>query len=155
MARLISDDFKRKLDSDFITAEDSEDKIQSVFASYLCVRVAGYLETCLKEEIISYIEKRCPSHIKSFIAKAIQNTTNLTHKKIKEALRSFSEDWGENFEQNMTEEMRQSVGSIYDNRNSIAHGKSCNISLREVKRHYSNIKDVVVVIHQAMTSNPR
>lgn len=138
---------------DFITAEKAEDEIQSIFAKYLCVRVSGYLECCLKEEINSFVEKRCSRQIQSFIATAIKNTTNLTSDKITETLKRFSQNWSENFKNNMTEELMQSVGSIYNNRNSIAHGGSCNISLRDVKQHYSNIQNVVNVIHYAICTN--
>lgn len=153
MARLIRTDYKRKLDNDFETAENTEGVVQAVYASYLCVRVAGYLESCLKEEITQFIDKKCPPHIKSYIAKSLQNTTNLTRKKIRESLKSFCDDWCEYFEGNITEEQTQSIGSIYDNRNSIAHGQNSGITLSQIKKHYANIEQVVEIIHNAITAN--
>lgn len=154
MARLIREDYKRKLDADFAIADTQEDEIQAVYSKYLCIRLAGYLEACLKEEIGLFVERRCPANIKNYILSSLQNTTNLTHSKIQKALQNFSDDWCEHYTNNATDEMIQSIGSIYSNRNRIAHGQNCNISLCQLKEDYENVQQVVDAIHNAITSAP-
>ena len=153
MTRLIREDYKRKLDADFTIASTLEGEIQSVYSRYLCVRVAGFLEACLKEEISLFVEPRCPANIKKYIISTLQSTTNLTHNKIIKALQNFSQDWSEHYAGNVTEEMTQSIGSIYSNRNNIAHGQNSNITLQQVKKDYENIKHVVQAIHNAITDS--
>lgn len=117
-------------------------------------QLAGYLEACLKEEIGLFVERRCPANIKNYILSSLQNTTNLTHSKIQKALQNFSDDWCEHYTNNATDEMIQSIGSIYSNRNRIAHGQNCNISLCQLKEDYENVQQVVEAIHNAITNAP-
>lgn len=58
MRRLKQDDYIRKLDDDFKLAEEAEDEIQAVLAKFICVRLCGFVEVCLKERIQGFVDGR-------------------------------------------------------------------------------------------------
>jgi len=150
--RLQKDEYIRKLDNDFKLADGAEDELQSVLAKYLCIRLCGFMEVCLKERIQTFVKDR-RSHIAivTYVSKAIKDITNLNSKKLQAALKSFSEDWESYYVSNVTEEMKDTLGSLYTNRNIIAHGGNVDMSLTQLKAHYSNLKAVADIIDKAVT----
>ncbi len=152
MARLIRDDFIRRLDEDFRLAEKTENEVQSVLAKYICVRLCGFVEVCLKERIQNFVDDRGTHHIvKDYIKNAIKGTTNLNSEKLVAALGKFSKDWAEYYLERVTEEMKMSLGNIYNNRNAIAHGQNANVSLQQLKRDYTNLRAVVEIFNEAIS----
>jgi hypothetical protein len=151
MARLKQDDYIRKLDSDFKLAKDAEDEIQSVLAKFICIRLSGFVEVCLKEKIQRFVDKRkTHAAVCSYIENSMRGMTNLTFDKLRNILNSFSGDWACYFEMKVTEEMKSSLGTIYTNRNTIAHGGNANITIRQLEKHYNNLKAVADVLEQSM-----
>ena len=151
--RLASDEYRRKIISDFSLAEKIEDpELQAKMAKFLCVRVSGYIEVFIKERITNFIEDR-KSHkvIKSYIQAAVKNITNLNNKKMVELLKSFSSDWAEHYENNVTEEMKSSLGSVYSLRNNIAHGGNDSLSLLVLKDHYFNIEQLLDIVDKSIS----
>lgn len=151
--RLASDEYRRKIKNDFSLAEKIEDpELQAKMAKFLCIRVGGYVEVFIKERITKFVEDR-KSHkiIKSYIQAAVKNITNLNDKKMAEFLRSFSSDWADYYESNVTDEMRSSLGSVYSLRNNIAHGGNDSLSLLVLKKHYSNIEQLLEIVDKSIS----
>lgn len=71
---------------------------------------------------------------------------NPNMQRIGELLRSFDRDWGDQIEVSATDEMKQAVNSIVDNRNRIAHGENVGISFAPLRRYYQNAVDVIELI---------
>lgn len=152
MPRLKQDDYIRKLDNDFKLAEEAEDEIQAVLAKFICVRLCGFVEVCLKERIQAFVDgRKSHSVISSYINNTIKGLTNLNTNKLRAALASFSQDWAEYYETNVTVEMKSTLGTIYTDRNTIAHGGNVSISLSQLKRHYENLKGVAALIEKAVS----
>ncbi len=145
--RLLRQQYIKKLDSDFALAAKAEDEMQATFAKYICVRLGGFMETSLKESIQNFVEAR-KSHsvISSYIKTRLQDITNLNAEKIERVLKSFSDDWCREFKKRSTDEMRMSLGSVYTNRNDIAHGGNNNVSLTNLKNDYANLKSVASLL---------
>lgn len=149
--RPASIEYKRKLTNDFLLAENQEPEIQAMMARYLCVRVTGYVEVFVKERIQSFVEDR-KSHkvIISYIQADIKNKTNLNNQKMVELLKSFSSDWADYYERNVTEAMKSSLGSVYTLRNNIAHGGNDSLSLNLLKKHFANIESLLKIIDESI-----
>lgn len=150
--RIASEAYRRKLQNDFILAEDQEGEIQSQLAKFLCIRIGGYIEVFIKERIQRFVDNR-KSHqiISAYINNAIKDITNLNNNKIQIILASFSNEWAEYFNNNVTNEMKSSLGSIYNVRNNIAHGGNDSLSLIEIKRHFANIELALEIIDKAIS----
>lgn len=150
--RLVSTDYKRKIDSDFRLAEIQDPEIQALMAKFLCVRIGGYIEAYIKERICNFVSNR-KSHkvITSYIQTAIRNITNLNNKKLIEFLKSFSSEWAEYYTLHVTQEMTSSLGSVYNLRNNIAHGGNDSLSLMELKKHFGNIEQLLIIVDKAIS----
>lgn len=149
--RLVSADYKRKIENDFRLAATQEPEIQALMARFLCIRVGGYIEVYIKERIRNFVEDR-KSHkvITSYIQAAIKNITNLNNKKLVDLLKSFSSDWADYYQNNVTEEMKSSLGSVYDLRNNIAHGGNDSLSLMDLKQHFANIELLLEIVDRSI-----
>lgn len=150
--RLVSAEYKRKIDNDFLLAESQDPEIQAIMARFLRVRVGGYIEVFIKERIRNFVEDR-KSHkiITSYIQAAVKNITNLQNKKLVELLKSFSPDWADYYERNVSDEMKSSLSSVYDLRNNIAHGGNDSLSLLALKKHFLNIERLLDIVDQSIT----
>lgn len=150
--RLASADYKRKIDNDFRLAETQDFEIQALMSRFLCIRVGGYIEVFIKERICNFVEDR-KSHkvVKAYIQTAVKNITNLNHKKMVDLLKSFSPDWADHYEQNVSEEMKSSLGSVYELRNNIAHGGNDSLSILTLKKHFSNIEQLLNIVDESIT----
>ena len=58
-------------------------------------------------------------------------------------LSKFSGDWGEKFQEKISEKQLESLNSIISNRNSIAHGQQDNISYKMIGQYYIDLKEIV------------
>lgn len=150
--RIASESYRRKLDSDFILANQQDDEIQALMARFLCIRIGGYIEVFLKERIQRFVDNR-KSHkiISEYIQNAVRNITNLNSDKIETILRSFSNDWADYYKSNVNEEIKSSLGSIYTIRNSVAHGGNDSLSLLNLKRHFANVDLALDIVDRAIT----
>lgn len=152
MSRLRKNEYIRKLNNDFKLAEDAEDEIQSVLAKYICIRMCGFVEVCLKERIQDFVDgRKSHSVISCYINNTIKGITNLNTRKLQAALASFSQDWADYYETNITEELKSTLGTLYINRNTIAHGGNVSISISELKKHFENLKKIAEIIENAVS----
>lgn len=85
------------------------------------------------------------------IVNRLEKGTNLNDKKMAEFLRSFSSDWADYYESNVTDEMKSSLGSVYSLRNRIAHGGNESLSLLVLKKHYSNIEQLLDIVDKSIS----
>ncbi len=149
--RIASESYRRKLNNDFKIVEEQEGELQAMLARFLCIRIGGYIEVFIKDRIRHFVDNR-RSHkvISEYVSNTIRDITNLNNKKIYTILSSFSNDWADYYKENVTEDMKQSLGSIYDVRNNIAHGGNDSLSLRDIKRHFNNIEEALNIIDKAI-----
>ena len=150
--RVATEEYKRKLTNEFRLVEEQDGEVQALLARLLCIRIGGYMEVYLKERIQRFVDNR-HSHkiISKYVENSVRDITNLNNKKIQAVLSSFSNEWAEHFKENVTEEMKMSLGSIYDVRNNIAHGGNDSLSLKDIKKHFANIESALTIIDQAIT----
>lgn len=144
MSRLQSDQYIRKLDSEFLQAKNLDEEYQEVYSRYLCIRISGLVEVALKEKLLSFVEDR-RSHpvINEYIQNAVREITNLRASKISTILGNFSKEWKQKFDEGITESQKDALGNVYKLRNNIAHGRNDNISLRTLEDYYKEIKDAI------------
>ena len=145
-----------KLDSLFILAENiDDDEVKGHFAKYLCIRTSGLVEVFFKTQIENYASGSTPKPLSNYVNHKFKTFTNITPKKIRELLETFSSDWVEQFERNMTDEQKSALNSIISNRNNIAHGNADSISLTNAKEYYVKVKELLAVLDGIITKKRR
>lgn len=99
----------------------------------------------LKSRISDYSERKTPKEIKRFLTQKFKDITNLKAKKICEILDTFSNDWKNLLEKELSEnsQLKSSLDSLITLRNDIAHGQNCVASVSNVKQYFNDAKKVV------------
>ena len=134
------------LDEQFaITQSVHDEEQQSMLAKYLCVRTAGLVEAYIKTRISDYINKSVPKEVKRYICGKFKDITNLSCKKLRDVLDSFSNEWANDFDVYVAEHEQQknSLDSIIANRHNIVHGQPGNLSFHNLQQYYTDIKHII------------
>lgn len=130
-----------KLESDIIN-----DEARAYWAEYLCMRVAGLIETVLRIILFYYAKNKSHENVSRYVGKKVENVTNLNSEKIENLLGEFSAAWKERYVQTITDSQKAAIGNIYVNRNKIGHGRNSELSYCRVKDYYKEIKVALLAI---------
>lgn len=135
------------LDSLFISIEKIEDEeIKGHFAKYLCVKTSGLFENYLKSQIGDYVDACSSKPTANFVNGRLKNFTNIDNKKLTEFLKSFHEEWFEEYNNKMSDKLKSTLNSIISNRNNIAHGNSDSITFGNIKTYYNDLKEIIEIL---------
>ncbi len=137
---------KRRLDATFerISSFDSDSsELQEDFARYLCVLVSGYIERSIVQIVQEHARREGAPTLQRFVERKTSRYTSANPERIKELLGSFSQDWRRKIETIMVDEIRDAITSIIKNRHLIAHGRSSDITLGQVRAYYQNAQVLI------------
>lgn len=123
-----------------------EEEILSHWARYLCVLVAGLIETATQSILSEYSKKHASQEASNFIMSQLKYQSNLNSNKLIQLLGAFSDQWANEFECTLSDSQKDAIDSILANRHNIAHGRSVGISLVRVKDYYSRVSQVLECI---------
>ena len=116
---------------------------------YLCVLVAGFLESALREIYTDRARRVSSPDVASFVATALKRVENPKASRFVEIASRFSKGWGDDLDGYLSEDnghRRNAIDSIMANRNLIAHGRSADISVVRVRDYLKAIVQVVEFI---------
>ncbi len=121
----------------------SDSYIASLLTNYLCIRVSGFIENCVRIIFSEYAANRTFDHVQSFVSKRLENFPNPNISEIAKLTKDFNETWWTNINATLTSKHRDSLHSININRNVIAHGGASGITLRELTDYYSDVVELI------------
>jgi len=137
----------RSLDSLFSIAERIDDEeIKGHFSKYLCIKTSGLLENYFKSQIGDYVDASSSKPTANYIKSKFKTFTNIDYDKIHKLFDSFSSDWTNTLEIQITDELKSSLNAIISNRNNIAHGNNDSITFGNMKVHYQNMKKIIEIL---------
>lgn len=103
-----------------------------------------FLKVEYYQELTNFLNKdenKAHPKLKKYLSNSIKHTTNLQMTKIEEILCKFDECWVETLKKDVDyQEYRDSLQSIYVNRNKIAHGEISNIGFKSLEDSYVRIQ---------------
>lgn len=134
------------------SGDPKDEQLRTQMAQYFCIRVSALVELALKEYLKANIAGAAPKHIQTFVISKTKNITNLKFNKLKTSLESFSPEWGQQLEENLTDEERDALDSLVNERNKIAHGNPTNITLRQVENYFNAVKSILSKLKVILTS---
>lgn len=146
MSNEVKQTFERRINSligqiNFLNKQDDYDEIISNLSKYLCILIAGYTEKMFVYYLNKYFENKAHPKLKKYLSNSIKHTTNLQMLKIEEMLCKFDDGWVETLKKDADyQEYKDSLQSIYDNRNKIAHGEISNIGFKSLEDSYVRIQ---------------
>ena len=143
---------RQQIDDLFKSSAGFGPEMQIHWSRYLCVLVAGFIETSVQSVYSDYAETKSHANITRFVDMNMQRFRNPNMQKILDMTRSFNPTWAKEMEEFSNDRVRDSINSILVNRNLIAHGKSTEITVGRLQPWY---KDAVSLIdfmqHQCET----
>ena len=120
---------------------------EALLVYYLCIRVSGFLENSVRIIFSEYATSNCQGQVQEFVRNKLKRFPNPTWTEIVKLTGDFNKVWADNLKSVVTKEYRDSVESLSNNRNNIAHGQVSNITIRELKKYYT---DIVFVIEKLL-----
>ena len=130
------------------TFTDRNIELQGHWGKYLCVLAAGFLENAVKIVYTKFAKDSSSPQAGHFITKTLEKIRSPKARKFIEVATSFDKQWGTDMKKYFatTTGTRDAINSIMHNRHQIAHGKSVNILVAQVKDYLEKSVDVVSFI---------
>ena len=140
---------RQLIDRTGVATQDVE--LQGHWGRYLCVVVAGFLETGLQTLYTEFAENSASEHVAHYVRGRLERVTNPNARRFVEVARSFNRRWGEQLEEYLDLETdrgsrKNALDSIMNNRNQIAHGGAVRISVSLVRDYLDLVVQVLEFI---------
>jgi hypothetical protein len=124
-------------------------EIESQWATYLCIRVSGLLETSLRSLYLGYCDDKAHPYITKYVSYSLEGnrSQNMNPEKILLLVGAFNQKWRDELEMYMSENGRkEAIESVINVRNSAAHGGTQAVTYNNVKDYYTKIWEVIQFI---------
>src|SRR3990172_2859721 len=88
---------RQRLDSLFLKVSSlgADIELQSHWARYLCVLVAGFIETSVRSSLSGYVRKNGSPSVVSYVESQLRYFQNPKMERIVDLARSFNPDWAD------------------------------------------------------------
>jgi len=129
-----------------ISAIGGDIELQSHWAKYLCVLVAGFLETSIRAIYGYHAQVNASPKVANFVEVRLRRIQNMNMEAILQLTRSFSPEWADQLEKETEGERKDAIDSILANRHLIAHGESVEITYSRIERYYERAVEVLELI---------
>ena len=124
------------IDRTGVATQDVE--LQGHWGRYLCVVVAGFLETGLQAIYTEFSEQSASEHVARYVSNRLERVRNPNAQRFVEVTRSFDPRWGEQLEEYLgagSGSRKDALDSIMKSRNQIAHGGTIGITVHSVRNY--------------------
>ncbi len=145
-----------RLNSTIDRARDlsADAELMGHWGKYVCVLSAGFLENSLRILFALRASRKASKDVISYVAKSLERIQNPKAFKFVEIARSFDQDWGATVEDYLSEDSerrKNAIDSIMTNRHLIAHGRSSNISVAQVREHLRSVEQFIDFLEAGCT----
>ena len=125
-------------------------EIQADYTRYLCVLVTGYIEQEIVRIVVDYVDALGNQTLSSYVSATLKHPGSMRAANILKLVESFSVVWHSQLDQKLTTRHREAIGSLYANRNLIAHGEDVNLTYLQVREYYELARDVVRFVEEVV-----
>ena len=129
------------IDSACKEALNLSDENQSRLAQLMTVWISGYLEVTCRDVLLTYVEGRSGKTVARFVAQRLRRIRSPNINGILDLVRSFDKDLANELKKFVTREsIKESVNSVVELRNQIAHGTSVTTTIANAKNQFEDSK---------------
>ena len=122
---------------------ETDDFKRSVFAKWLIMQTAGFIEYGMQETIAEYVRARSNRNISDFSARQIERYLSINVEKAEEILGAFSSTWVAALRLRATPAQIEAVNSVKSLRDLFAHGKDNGIRWSTACDYWRLVKDFI------------
>jgi hypothetical protein len=141
---------ERKKSLDFLFKKigsfQGDEEIQSLLTKHLCVLVSGFLEVSIREIFYGYTEKKTNEKVAKFVSAQLKHFRSPNSENVISLAGSFSEQWREELQKSIVDDLKDALDSIVANRHNIAHGTDVGITFGRISAYYGNAVKVLSLI---------
>ena len=123
-------------------------ELQSHFARYLCILVSGFLENAIIAIYSTYAHNKATPYVANYVTTQLERRQNPNMERILQISGAFNPQWRQDIEHNMSQEVKDSIDSIVNIRNQIAHGIYTGITYMTIKNYYDNAIKLIDFLRQ-------
>lgn len=131
-------------------SKESELDIHPVYANYMVLKSAGFLEKSVHAILAEYGRRNANSEIKRFLVKTVERENSLNCEKLERIISKLDSGIWETIFANTDIESRSGVDGLKTIRDQIAHGKHNGTSIRTVKNYFDSTLKMVTAIGDAL-----
>lgn len=133
------------------------DDLKAHWGRYLCITVAGFLETALQEIYESYADETAGGNLAKYVGSQIRYTIGTPNAEgIIRTAQAFSDAWADELRSFLAQDGRQiAINTIMSQRNAIAHGRPSTISPAQVREHLDQCVAVLAFIESQCLAQPQ
>ena len=128
------------IDSTYEEALGLADENQSRLAQLMTIWVSGYLEVTCRNVLLKYTERKSDKAVARFVGQRLRRIRSPNTEEILSLVRSFDEDRADELKEFFQGRIKESVDGVVALRNQIAHGKSANTTIANVKTQFEDSK---------------
>lgn len=126
-------------------------KFASMLSGYLVVYISGIYEDCIEYLFIQRAGINNDEEIKNFVKTLIDHHfRNPNYENIKKMVKALDPRYKDIFYEKINNENVVALNSIINNKNNIAHGKSSNATIREIKNYHKNTLKIFEVLEEIL-----
>jgi hypothetical protein len=127
-----------------------DDELRSSLSRYACVLTSGYVEEGVRQVLRVWCGTKAHPTIDAYVNRQLQWFYNAKTGKILELLSHFSDTWRQQFDAVLTDEERDAIDSVVNNKNQIAHGKDVGLSSEPMKRYFKACRSAVAKMNKVV-----
>ena len=127
-------------------AFDDQPDVQADYVRYLCVLVTGYLEQAVVSVLLSHVDTIGSACLSRYVSETLQRPGSMRVDNVLRLVGRFDLDWKRKLEEKLTIRHRETIGTIYANRNRIAHGEDVDLTYRQVRNGFDVATKAVELI---------
>ena len=133
------------------TEAGGDEELRANLARYACVLASGYLEESVRVVVGNWCNGKSHAHIGAYVSRQLDWFLNPKLGKIYEELERFSPAWKVAFENALSDEEKDAVNSVVNNRHQIAHGRNVGVSPHIMDRYFTCCKAAVRKLDRVVT----
>jgi hypothetical protein len=122
----------------------SDSILQLHWGRYMCVMVAGFMENALQTIYTDYVANSSNSNVTNYANAHIRRIRNPTADILISTARAFNSLWGDHLRDFInTNQRRDALRAVMDNRHHIAHGRQSTVSVNQVAEYLSKCVEII------------
>ena len=134
-----------------------DDQIQPVFSKHVVLAGSGMIEHAVLSILNEYCRKNSNLEIQAFVSRSVRRQNAYSLEKVKELLDRFDTEWWKEIEKQIdaknkrySKDITNSINSLKNLRNQIAHGTHNGISYKSALDYYADAKIFVDILDSAL-----
>lgn len=121
---------------------------------YLCVLSSAALQASLHLILNEHVRSSGDITVQRFVGIQLDRTRNPSPSEIVNLHTQFDEQWGQEIRRFIRGERRDAIESIVINRNNISHGRTCTITVGDLRKWFDHAKQVILFCHDLVLYKP-